>query len=92
MRLPVLPAPGLRPAPRGGFAPATLPKPNLSNEEKHERKLVNHRLPPVGRDPPLADAGASEKLARTGCERIKQVHVLEVVSLAGFEVITDGRF
>lgn len=39
MRVPLIPDAGLRPAPRGGFAPATLlktkPK-NLSKKENHE--------------------------------------------------------
>ena len=63
MRPSALPDPGLRPAPRGGFAPATLSKPNLSNKEKHEHKLVGRRIPPVGRDPAFVYAGASKKLA-----------------------------
>jgi hypothetical protein len=33
-----------------------------------------------------------EKLARGGLGAVKQLHVLGSASLAGFEVIIDGRF
>jgi hypothetical protein len=33
-----------------------------------------------------------EKLARTAVGEVKQFHVLGTASLAGFEVIIDGRF
>jgi hypothetical protein len=32
------------------------------------------------------------KLAKTGTVAVKQLHVLGAASLAGFEVIIDGRF
>jgi hypothetical protein len=39
-----------------------------------------------------ASGQAKTKLARTGTGAVKQLHVLAAASLAGFEVITDGRF
>ncbi len=39
-----------------------------------------------------ASGQAKPKLARTGTNAVKQLHVLAAASLAGFEVITDGRF
>ena len=48
-------------------------------------------LPLVGTEP---DTSGRDKttLARTGTVAVKQLHVLGAASLAGFEVIIDGRF
>jgi hypothetical protein len=45
----------------------------------------------VGAEPGVSRRG-STKLARTGTVAVKQHHVLDAASLAGFEVIIDGRF
>ena len=63
---------GLRPEPRGGFAPATRPKPkqSLSKKEKHKAFL----LPPVGRDGGLVGQKKNEEnLARDALGAVKQL-------------------
>ena len=56
--------PGIRPAPRGGCAPATRPKPkqNLSKKEKQEHSCV---LPLVG-----TEHGGSEERMRKSLPEI----------------------
>ena len=61
---------------------------NLSQEEKQE---ASGALPLVGTGPD-ASQGDGKELARTGTGAVKQLHVLGPAPLAGFEVITDGRF
>jgi hypothetical protein len=57
-------------------------------KENHEAVCT---LPLVGTEPAVSGRGRT-KLARTGTGAVKQLHVLGAASLAGFEVITDGRF
>ena len=52
---------------------------------------MSHALPLVGPEQ-NAPMSAKTKLARTGAGAVKQLHVLAAASMAGFEVITDGRF
>jgi len=56
--------PGLRPAPRGGFAPATRPKPK-QNLPKKERQKNSYALPLVG-----TEHFASEERMRKGLPEI----------------------
>ena len=56
--------PGLRPAPRGGFAPATRPKPKQNLSKKEEQKQYC-TLPLVG-----AEHGASEERTRKSLPEI----------------------
>jgi hypothetical protein len=74
---------GLRPC-----DPAENQGQNLSEKENPE---AAYALPLVGIEQD-ASGQAKTKLARTGTGAVKQLHVLAAASLAGFEVITDGRF
>ena len=80
---------GLRPVPRGGFAPATRSKTKTKTflEGKQGRFCA---LPLVGTEQDASE-GDRTKLARTGTGAVKQLHVLGAASLAAFEVITGGR-
>ena len=72
--------PGLRPAPRGGFAPATRQKPKAFPR------------PPAGRDGARWGRRKNEeKLARDTFCALKQHHVLGSASLAGFEVFIEAQ-
>jgi hypothetical protein len=58
---------------------------------KGKTKLL-HALPLVGKEEGANTKGSDQKLARTAAGAVKQLHVLGTASLAGFQVITDGRF
>lgn len=82
---------GLRPAPPRELRPCDPTEnqsQNLSKKENHEAVCA---LPLVGTEPGASGRDRT-RLARTGTVAVKQLHVLGAASLAGFEVIIDGRF
>jgi hypothetical protein len=81
---------GLRPAPRGGFAPATPSRTKTKTFPRKEKQESFCALPLVGTEQNVSQ-GDRTTLALTGGGAVKQFHVLDAASLAAFEVITDGR-
>jgi hypothetical protein len=82
---------GLRPAPPRGLRPCDPTENQSQNPSMKENDEAICTLPLVGAKPGVSGRGRT-KLAKTGTGAVKQLHVLGAASLAGFEVITDGRF
>jgi hypothetical protein len=75
---------GLRPAPRGGCAPATRQN---HPEEGEPRGFLS--LPLVG--PEFHGTAGATKTCSHGAGGLEQIQILSAAHLAGFEVFTHGR-
>ena len=74
-----------------GLRPCDPTKNQNQNLSKKENQEAFCALPLVGPEPDSSGTDKT-KLAKTGPVAVKQLHVLGAASLAGFEVISDGRF